>query len=104
MADRSAPRCRCGRRHGATIAAAATNDDAADVSDLELILAALVGARLPPEKRRVERGGFLVVRRLERDVIEPHGLPRRRFERHRRRGLAGGGSLTPVLPNAVADL
>src|SRR5436190_8421726 len=52
-------------RASAAIAAAAADDDAADVADLALILAALVGSRLPTEERRVERDGLLVVRDLE---------------------------------------
>src|SRR6185369_13114248 len=82
----------------------AANDDVADVADFALALAALVGARLPSQQRGVERHGLLVVRDLERDVIEPHGLPAGRLERRRARRLAVCRSLTPVLAAAVADL
>ena len=45
---------------------------------------ALVRPGLPTEQRRVERDGLLVVRDLERNVIEPDRLPVRRFEWRRR--------------------
>ena len=71
---------------------------------LHWALAALVLPGRPAQERRVERDGLLVVRHLERDVIEPHGFPARGGERRRRRGLAAGGSLAAVLAAAVADL
>src|SRR5205814_10213328 len=88
----------------AVAAAAAADDDVADVADLALALAALVLARLPSEQRHVERDALLVVRHLERDVIEPHRFPVRRRERRRRGRLAVRGSLPPVPAAAVADL
>jgi hypothetical protein len=93
----------CRRRHPAS-AATATDDDVADVADVALALAALVGSRLPAEQRRVERDRLLIVRDLERNVIEPDGLPVRRFERCGRRRFAVGRALTTVLAAAVADL
>src|SRR5439155_15778972 len=83
---------------------AAADDDAAHVADLALILTAFVGSRFPTEQRGVERHRLLVIRHLERDVIEPDGLPVRRLERRRDGGLAVGGSLSPIVPAAVADL
>src|SRR5260221_8972758 len=110
QAERDVTDCRPARRRRragprAPVAAAATpDDDVADIADLALVLTALIGARLPTEKRGVERHGFLVVRHLERDVIEPDGLPVGRVEGRRRRRLAVRGPLTAVLPVAVADL
>src|SRR5262249_27654440 len=97
-------RTRDRRRSGAAIPASAPDDDVADVADLALALAALVLSRLPPEKRRVERDARLVVRHLERDVIEPHGVPRGRFERRGRGCPAACGALTAVPAVAVTDL
>src|SRR5262249_21740330 len=88
----------------AVSAESAADDDVAEVADLALILTAFVGPRLPTEQRRVERDGLLVVRDLERDVIEPDRLPVRRFERRRRRCFAAGRALAAVLAAAVADL
>jgi hypothetical protein len=85
-------------------AAAATDDDVADVADLALVLAAFVGAGFPAEERGVERRRFLVVRDLERNVIEPDGFPVGRFERCGRRRLSAGRALTTILTAAVADL
>src|SRR5215510_6252553 len=76
----------------------------ADVANLTLVLTAFVGARFPSEERGVEGGRFLVVRHFERNVIEPDGLPLRRFERRRRRRLAVRRALTTILAAAVADL
>src|SRR5262252_11254428 len=105
VADRRATRrWRRSRRRTAIAAAAAANDDVADVADLALVLAAFVGSGLPSEQRHVEGGRLLVVRHLERDVIEPDRLPLRRRERRRCRGLAVRRSLPPVLPAAIADL
>src|SRR6185436_13766680 len=68
----------------------AADDRAADVADLDFVLAAFVSAGFPSDQRLIERDGCLVVRALERNVVEPDRLPPRRFEWGRRRGLAGG--------------
>src|SRR5262245_27337547 len=95
--------CRTGA--GATTATATTtaHDDAAHVADHHRVLAALVIAQLPAEQRVVERGLFLVVRRLERNVIEIHRLPVGGLERRRRADFPVRRALAPVLPVAVAD-
>ena len=67
----------CNARAGRTAATAATspNEGAAEITDLHVVLAAFVLAELPAEQRVVERRLFLVVRRLERDVIEKESFP-----------------------------
>src|SRR6266567_961440 len=87
-----------------TTAAAAADDDVPDVADLALVLASLIARRLPTQKRRVEGSAFLVVRALERDVVQPDGLPPRRREGSRSGKLSVRGPLPSVLPVAVADL
>src|SRR5262249_23075639 len=104
VAHSGAARLWRGRRCAAITAAPPPDDGAAPVADLALVLAAFIRARLPPEERRVERHGLLVVRDLERDVIEPHGLPARGLERRGCRRLAARGPLAAVPAVAVADL
>src|SRR5581483_2218493 len=69
----------------------------------DLVLAAFVLRRLPPEQRVVERHALLVVRYFERNVIEPDRLPVRRRERRRRRRLHAAREV-PLLRRRVADL
>ena len=61
------------------------------------VLAAFILAQLPAEQRVIERRCLLVVRDFERNVIEPHRLPARRFERRRRRRLAIRGVPTAIV-------
>ena len=65
---------------------AAANDDAAGVlADVEHRLLAIVAPDLPAHERRVEGRGLLVIGALIVEVIEPHRLPARRLERRHER-------------------
>src|SRR5262249_6692952 len=85
-------------------AGAAADDDAADIADVTFVLATGVRARRPAEQCHVERVRGLVVRRLERDVIEPHRFPVRRVEWRRRAGFASGRRGPAILAAAVREL
>src|SRR5262249_16310410 len=81
---------------------AAADDDVADLADHQLMLAALVVRRLPAEEIHVEGAALLVVRRAERQVIEPHGFPPCRVEWGGRSAGDGGARRLARFRVAVA--
>ena len=94
------------RHRGRPLPGRLFEDRRAPVANVQHSLLAVIAAQLPSHQRDVERRLLLVVRHLEGDVVQRHGLPPRRREHRwdRSRGhlRSQGTRLRPVaIPTAA---